>query len=94
MLSRGPWTLRGTLLLVGMERSLRKLPDCSETDGGNILRELLQIPRWVASLSEGMASKPLRLPGSGEVSGEGDNGRGGEQAVLGGEASPEDQSQS
>jgi hypothetical protein len=94
MLSRAPWTLRGMLLLVGMERSLCKLPDCNETNGGNILRELLRIPRRVAGLSKGMARKLLRLPGSGEVSGEGDNGRGGEHVVLGGEASPKDQSRS
>jgi hypothetical protein len=73
MLFRAPWTPRGMPLLVGMERSLRKLPDCSETNGRNILHELLQIPRRAAGLSEGMAHKLLRLPWSGEVSGEGDN---------------------
>ena len=94
MLSRAPWILRGMPLLVGMERILHELPDCSETNGRNILHELLQILRQVAGLSEGMACKLLQLPGSGEVSGEGDNGQGGEHVVLGGEASPEDQSQS
>ncbi len=41
LLYRLPWTLRRTPLLVGMERELRRLPDCSEANGRDILRKLL-----------------------------------------------------
>jgi hypothetical protein len=67
LLSRSPWTLRRTPLLVGMERDLRRLPDCSEADGRDILRKLLQVPRRVAAMSEDLARQLLRLPGTGEA---------------------------
>jgi hypothetical protein len=57
-----------------MERELRRLPDCSETDGRDILHKLLRVPRRVATMLEDLARQLLRLPGTGEVPSEGDQG--------------------
>jgi hypothetical protein len=46
----------------------------SETNGRDLLRELLQIPRWVASLLEDLAREVLHLPTKGEVPSQGDGG--------------------
>ena len=62
LLSRKPWTLRRTPLLVGLERRLCGLPDPSNCDGGDILRELLRVPKRFAGMSEDMAHKLLHLP--------------------------------
>jgi len=72
--SRPPWTLRGTLLLVAMERELRDVLSGGEANGGDIVRKLLQIPGRVASMLEDMARQLLRLPGSGPIPTEGDRG--------------------
>ncbi len=74
LLSRSPWTLRRTSLLVGMELELRRLPDCSEANGRSILRKLLRVPRRVAAMLDDLAKKLLCLPGTGEVPGEGNQG--------------------
>ena len=76
LLTRSPWTLRGTPLLVGLERQLHQVLRSGEEDGRDLLRKLLRTPRQLASMSESMARKLLRLPGTGEVSTEEDSGRG------------------
>ena len=76
LLTRNPWTLRGTPLLVGLERELHQVLRSGEEDGGDLLRKLLRTPRQLASVSERVARKLLRLPGTGEVSTEEDSGRG------------------
>ncbi len=60
--------------LVGMEQELHMLPNCSETDGRDILCKLLRVPRRVAAMLEDLAHQLLRLPGTGEGSGEGKQG--------------------
>jgi hypothetical protein len=67
LLSRKPWTLQRTPLLVGMERRLRSLSDPSSSDGQDILRELLRVPKRFAGMSEDMVCKLLQLPGDREV---------------------------
>ncbi len=62
------------LLLVGMERELCRLPDCSQTDGRDILRKLLQVPRQVAVMLDDLACQLICLPGPGKVSNEGNQG--------------------
>ena len=74
LLIRNPWTLRGTPLLVGLERELHQVLCSSEKDGRDLLRKLLQTPRQLASVSENVARKLLRLPGTGEVPVEEDSG--------------------
>jgi len=55
LLTRNPWTLRGTPLLVGVERELHQVLCSSEEDGGDLLRKLLRTPRQLASVSERVA---------------------------------------
>jgi hypothetical protein len=74
LLNRPPWTLQRTPLLVGLERQLRQVQATGESNGGDILRQLLRTPRRLAGVSEDVARKVLRMPGNGEVSGE-ENGR-------------------
>jgi hypothetical protein len=74
LLNRPPWTLRRTPLLVGLERQLRQVQATGESNGGDILRQLLRTPRRLAGVSEDVARKVLRMPGNGEVPGE-ENGR-------------------
>ena len=68
LLTRNPWTLRGTPLLVGLERELHQVLRSGEEDGGDLLRKLLRTPRQLASVSERVARQLLRLPGTGQVS--------------------------
>jgi hypothetical protein len=63
-----PWTLRGTPLLVGLERELHQVLRSGEEDGGDLLRKLLRTPRQLTSVSERVARQLLRLPGTGQVS--------------------------
>jgi hypothetical protein len=70
LLTRNPWTLRGTPLLVGLERELHQVLRSGEEDGGDLLRKLLQTPRQRASMLERVARQLLRLPGTGQVSAE------------------------
>jgi hypothetical protein len=58
-----PWSLRGTPLLVEMERQLRQVFSEGEGDGRDILCELLRIPGRISSLPEHMARGVLRMPG-------------------------------
>ncbi len=67
LLSRKPWSLRRTLLLVGLERKLRRLPDPSKADGRDILHKLLQVPRWFAGMPEDLACRMLHVSGDGKV---------------------------
>ncbi len=73
-LSRPPWTLQRTPKVVGLERGMLTVLASGETDGRDLLRELLQIPRRVASLLEDLARKVLCLPRDGEVSSQIDRG--------------------
>jgi hypothetical protein len=52
-----------TLLLMGLETQLRQVQVTGDSNGGDILRILLQTPRRLASVSEGVARKVLWLPG-------------------------------
>lgn len=63
-----PWCLRGVPLLVDMERSLREVLRSGKTDGRDILRQLLLLPRRVSCLPEGMARGLLRMPRDRSVS--------------------------
>ena len=58
-----PWSLRGTPLLVDMERELRQVLSTGKGDGQDILRELLRTPSRLASVSEHVARGVLRMPG-------------------------------
>ena len=62
-----PWSLRGTPLLVDLDRRLRRMHESGEGDGRDILRELLRIPGRISSVSEGVARGLLHLPRHGEV---------------------------
>lgn len=62
-----PWSLRGTPLLVGMERELQEVLSAGEGDGRDILRQLLRVKGRVNSLSERLACGVLRMPRCGEV---------------------------
>ena len=67
LLSRFPWTLRGTPLLVGLERQLCKVQGSGQGDGRDILQQLLRTPGVLARVSEGVARKMLRMSGDGAV---------------------------
>jgi len=67
LLHRNPWSLRQTPLLVELERQLRQVLCASEEDGGDLLRKLLRTSRQLASVTEGVARKMLRMSGPGEV---------------------------
>ncbi len=73
-LSRPPWTLQRMAKVVGLERRMRTVSAAGETNGWDLLRELLQIPRRVASLLEDLVRKVLHLPRKGEVPSQGDGG--------------------
>ncbi len=67
LLSRKPWSLRRTPLLVGLERKLHGLPDPSKANGRDILRKLLQVPSWFAGMPEDLAHRMLHVSGDGKV---------------------------
>ncbi len=73
-LSRPPLTLQRMPKVVGLERRMHTLLASGETDGQDLLRKLLQIPRRVVSLSEDLARKVLHLPRKRKVPGQGDGG--------------------
>ncbi len=62
-----PWTLRGTPVLVALDGKMREVLSTGESDGRDILRELLLIPGRVSSVPENVARGLLRMPGHGEV---------------------------
>jgi hypothetical protein len=74
LLTRNPWSLRRTPLLVDLERQLRQVLSSRKEDGGDILCKLLQALRQVASVSENVACRMLQMPGPREVSGEENSG--------------------
>jgi hypothetical protein len=74
LLPKNPWSLRGTPLLVELERQLRQVLSSHEEDGGNILRKLLRTPRQVACVLEDVARKMLRMSGPGQVPSEENSG--------------------
>ncbi len=59
-----PWSLRGTPLLVDMERELRQVLTTGKGDGRDILRELLRTPSRLASVPEHVARGVLRMHGN------------------------------
>ncbi len=61
-------------LLVGMEQNLCHVLSTGEADGGDILRQLLQVPRRLASMPESVALKVLRMSGNWDIRAEGDGG--------------------
>jgi len=67
LLNRNPWSLQRMLLLVELEQQLHQVLSTGPEDGGDILRKLLRTSRQLASMSESMACKMLRMPGPGEV---------------------------
>lgn len=72
-----PWTLRGTPLLVELERDMRRVQAAGEGDGRDILRQLLRVPRRVSSVSLLRARQMLHLPAAeGSTSAEASNRRG------------------
>jgi hypothetical protein len=59
-----PWCFKRAPLLVELEGTLRELLKTSEEDAGNLLRKLLGLPGWVASLLQHMACRVLHVPWS------------------------------
>ena len=57
-----PWSLQGTPLLVELVGRLREMLKSGEGDGRDILRQLLRIPGWAGTMSDGMACQLLRMP--------------------------------
>ena len=80
-ISQQPWSLRGTPLLVELARDLRQVLSSGEADGGDILQQLLRIPRRVAGLSKHMARGVLRMPRQGQVPNGSSAGRGRQPVV-------------
>jgi hypothetical protein len=66
LLTRNPWSLRRTPLLVELERQLHQVLGTGTEDGGDILRKLLQTLRQLASMLESVAHKMLRCLGQGK----------------------------
>ena len=67
LLNRNPWSVRGTPLLVDLERQLRQVLASGKGDGGDLLRQLLRTSRKLDSVSESVARRMLRMPGPREV---------------------------
>jgi hypothetical protein len=62
-----PWSLRGTPVLVEMERNMHEVLGAGESDGGDILRQLLRLAGRISSVSESVARGLLRMPRKGQV---------------------------
>ena len=62
-----PWSLRGTPMLVDLDRRMREMLSSGEGDGGDLLLELLRLPRRLSSVSEDVARGMLRMPRAGKV---------------------------
>lgn len=71
-----PWKLKGTPLLVDLDRRLCEVLSACQADGRDILRELLRIPRRIDSMPERLARGLLRLPGDRRVPSNEHNRRG------------------
>jgi hypothetical protein len=63
-----PWSLRGTPLLVELDRNMRLMLGSGEGDGRDILRQLLRVPRRIAGLSLRSTRGLLRLPATEGIS--------------------------
>ena len=74
LISRSPWSLRRTPLLVGLERRLRNVLSTGEAGGRDILCQLLRSPRQLACMSESVAHRMLHMSGVGEVPSESNGG--------------------
>ena len=57
-----PWRFKRAPLLVEMGISLREVLASGEGDGGDILRELLSLPRRIRTLPECLAQSVLHMP--------------------------------
>ncbi len=57
-----PWRLRRAPLLLEMEREMRQVLKGGQADGGNILRELLQLNFRLFKVPESVARGVLRMP--------------------------------
>jgi hypothetical protein len=58
-----PWCFKRAPLLVEMGKNLREMLAEGQGDGGDILRKLLKLLRFVASMPEHMACGVLHFPG-------------------------------
>jgi len=77
--------------MVGLERKLRQVLSTGETDGQDILCQLLRIPRQLACVSEDVACRMLQMSGTREVPSEENNRRGGKPVVQTGRTGGENQ---
>ena len=64
-----PWSIKGTPLVVGVERKLRRMWSTGEGDGCHCVRKFLRTAKGLASMSESMASRVLSLSGRGNLQG-------------------------
>ena len=71
-----PWCLKRAPKLVRMGIALREMLPSREEHAGNLLRELLRMPKWLATLPQGMARGVLHVPGGRYLPDDGDCGRG------------------
>ena len=70
------WCFKRAPLLVALGRVLRCMLTASEEDARDLLRKLLLLPRWIATLSERVASGVLHVPRGGPVPDQRHGGRG------------------
>jgi hypothetical protein len=56
-----PWSLKQAPLLVEMGREMQRVLKEDEGDGGHILRKLLLLPKWLASLLQCLACGVLHI---------------------------------
>jgi hypothetical protein len=81
LLTRDPWSLQRMPLLVELERQLHQVLCSSEEAGEDILRQLLQTPRQLASVPEDVAHQMLQVSGPRQVLGE-ENSRQGRKLLV------------
>jgi hypothetical protein len=67
LLTRDPWSLQRTPLLVKLERQLHQVLHSGEESGGDILCQLLQTLRQLASVPEDVARWMLQMSGPRQV---------------------------
>jgi hypothetical protein len=85
-----PWSLKQAPLLVEMGRDLWRMLKASEGDARNLLQEILQLPKRLATLPQHMACSMLHLPGTNQVPHACNLGQGGEHLTQGGGLEEED----
>ena len=54
-------------MLVDLDRRMREMLSSGEGDGGDLLLELLRLPRRLSGVSEDVARGMLRMPRAGKV---------------------------